>query len=111
MTNAPEGPVFAPVQAYDKASFEADYPSSDLIERAKLFAAMEDVLSDHVLPVENRPSHASNAKLIRDLIAALQAAPTADELRGWADHLADCGMDGRTAGEMRAAADRMDGGK
>jgi len=46
--------------------------------------------------------------LIRDLIAALQAAPTAEQLRGWADTLWDAGC-ATACNEMEAAADRMEG--
>ena len=54
-------------------------------------------------------SDAIAADLIRDLIAALKAAPTADELRGWAVHTEDGSYLDALAGEMRAAADRMEG--
>jgi hypothetical protein len=54
-------------------------------------------------------SDAIAADIIRDLIAALQAAPTAEQLRGWAEVLWEKGGVNATAREMEAAADRMEG--
>ncbi len=52
----------------------------------------------------------TEAKLIRDLIAALKAAPTAEQLRGWAHRVnALAGHSHSMADDMRAAADRVEG--
>lgn len=127
MTNAPEriwmpagwevldGTIPVDAQAddddieYIRADLRQPKPTSELIKRAEVAAAMEDVLSDHVLPIESRPSHASNAKLIRDLIAALQSAPTAEQLRLWADQLASNWTREAVILELRAAADHLEG--
>jgi hypothetical protein len=72
---------------------------TNLIERAEGVAT---TLSDHNLPYGQQ---SDAAQTIRDLIAALKAAPTAEQLRAWAVHQADwdCAI------AMRAAADRMEG--
>ncbi len=51
----------------------------------------------------------TEAKVISDLIAALRAAPTAEQLRGWANHLAGNWTRDAVILELRAAADRMEG--
>jgi len=53
-------------------------------------------------------SDAIAAHTIRDLITALQAAPTAEDLRGWG-YVAESGGESRLAMNLRAAADRMEG--
>jgi hypothetical protein len=69
-------------------------PTTDLIERAK---GREQFLRDR--------GEIKSPDLIRDLIAAIQAAPSPEQLRAWAGHM----RDGLAAYEMRAAADRMEG--
>jgi len=69
---------------------DASEPTSDLITRAEQAAEW----------ARDYPQYINT---IRDLIAALQAAPTAEQLRLWAVYQADwdCAI------AMRAAADRM----
>ena len=69
---------------------------NDLIERAEAVACeLDNELRD------------GTAQTIRDLIAALRAAPTADDLRGWANHLAGNWTRDAVILELRRAADRM----
>jgi hypothetical protein len=86
---------------------------TDLIKRAERLDPILEVDFDTVLDFERNPRGAWMAKeeallLIRDLIAALQAAPTAEQLRGWAEHLANGGRIG-IAEKVLAAADRKEG--
>ncbi len=70
---------------------------TDLIKRAE---AVADKMDQYRIP---------DAQTIRDLIAALRAAPTAEQLRGWAVHAEDGSYLDALADDMRAAADRMEG--
>jgi hypothetical protein len=113
MTNAPERIWYSPIIAranpvklavddgllghleYIRADLHQPKPTSELITRAEQAAEW----------ARDYPQYINT---IRDLITALQAAPTADQLRGWAKRCDAFGL-GKTPKAMRAVADRMEG--
>jgi len=74
-------------------------PTTDLIKRA----------NDAISFVESEGFY-DHAQTIRDLIVALKAAPTAEQLRGWAVEIERGKWNPDMAADvLRAAADRMEG--
>lgn len=69
---------------------------------------MNDLINRAEQATEWARRYGQHAQTIRDLIAALQAAPTPAQLREWADwqdHYGHVAL----AAQMRAAATRMEG--